>query len=338
MGSIKDAEQKYKEKPEIVHAFAQKDLSPNKRYVKKMCDLYFEEHIPFEDVCNLFAAYEANKGIFDAVGLDFNHYPYQQLFELVYKASGDYADKCKLPNEIVQSNDKTVSLGLFKTFEEAMKFEGENSWCTGVNQSRFDENTANGTLLYIIRNLRLSKGSECRFVVAQVFNNGEKIYWTSKDNKLSEKHDGSRPSIVEYENSIKEILPYIKPTNNNLTESKTNKNMKKNIVKINENTLRQIVAESVKKVLNEYAEGNEMSPVPGDNYSPTPQSLIQTIIDVAKNIDVLLESVFQSVVKNDTEKARKGLSQMGQLLDVVLDRASELQGFIEQYSEGNADY
>jgi hypothetical protein len=34
-------------------------------------------------------------------------------------------------------------------------------------------------------------------------------------------------------------------------ESKTNKNMKKNVVKINENALRQIVAESVKKVLNE---------------------------------------------------------------------------------------
>lgn len=37
----------------------------------------------------------------------------------------------------------------------------------------------------------------------------------------------------------------------NITESKKNKNMKKNVVKINENTLRQIVAESVKKVLNE---------------------------------------------------------------------------------------
>ena len=35
-------------------------------------------------------------------------------------------------------------------------------------------------------------------------------------------------------------------------ESKTNKNMKKNVVKINENTLRQIVAENVKKVLREY--------------------------------------------------------------------------------------
>ena len=34
-------------------------------------------------------------------------------------------------------------------------------------------------------------------------------------------------------------------------KKKTNKNMKKNIVKLNENTLRQIVAESVKKVLKE---------------------------------------------------------------------------------------
>lgn len=36
-----------------------------------------------------------------------------------------------------------------------------------------------------------------------------------------------------------------------IEESKTNKNMKKNIVKINENTLRKMVAESVKKVLKE---------------------------------------------------------------------------------------
>ena len=36
-----------------------------------------------------------------------------------------------------------------------------------------------------------------------------------------------------------------------IEESKTKKNMKKNVVKINENTLRQIVSESVKKVLKE---------------------------------------------------------------------------------------
>lgn len=36
-----------------------------------------------------------------------------------------------------------------------------------------------------------------------------------------------------------------------IEESKTNKNMKKNVVKLNENTLRKIVAESVKKILKE---------------------------------------------------------------------------------------
>lgn len=38
-----------------------------------------------------------------------------------------------------------------------------------------------------------------------------------------------------------------------VSESKTNKNMKKNVVKLNENTLRQIVAESIKRVLKEDA-------------------------------------------------------------------------------------
>jgi len=50
-----------------------------------------------------------------------------------------------------------------------------------------------------------------------------------------------------------------------ITESKNeSKNMKKNLVKINESTLRQIVAESVKKVLKEYSDVNkadfDMSP------------------------------------------------------------------------------
>ena len=43
--------------------------------------------------------------------------------------------------------------------------------------------------------------------------------------------------------------------------------MEKNVVKINENTLRQIVAESVKKVLKEEGEGVEMmGSVHGESY------------------------------------------------------------------------
>lgn len=43
--------------------------------------------------------------------------------------------------------------------------------------------------------------------------------------------------------------------------------MKKNVVKLNENTLRQIVAESVKKVLKEEGEGIEaMGSAPSEGY------------------------------------------------------------------------
>ena len=52
-----------------------------------------------------------------------------------------------------------------------------------------------------------------------------------------------------------------------IEESKTNKNMKKNIVKINENTLRQIVAESVKKVLKEMIDDYPTAEFEGQEYT-----------------------------------------------------------------------
>lgn len=120
-----------------------------------------------------------------------------------------------------------------------------------------------------------------------------------------------------------------------LPESKTNRNMKKNTIKINESQLRKIITESVKRVLNEYAEGNEISPVPGDKYNPTPKSLIETIINEMQHIKTLCENTFQSIVHSDIGNARKGLSKMNQSLDVALDRVNELQGFIDYNDNEN---
>ena len=128
----------------------------------------------------------------------------------------------------------------------------------------------------------------------------------------------------------------VKRKRNNL-ETKTNKNMKKNVVKINENTLRLIVKESVKKVLKEYAEGNEMSTIPGENYSPTPESLLQTIIEEAKHLDECRGEAERCIRQNDTECALTSLRKIGYSADVILDRANELQGFIESDGEGG-DY
>ena len=76
---------------------------------------------------------------------------------------------------------------------------------------------------------------------------------------------------------VEEIVGYIKLTVNNclsstlpdlmLKETKSNKNMKKNTIKLNESQLRDIVAESVKIVLKEEGEGIEMmGSVPSESY------------------------------------------------------------------------
>ena len=60
-------------------------------------------------------------------------------------------------------------------------------------------------------------------------------------NMLMSIHDYLESPTKSYEEAIQTPI----------NDSKTNKNMKKNVIKLNENTLRQIVAESVKKVLKE---------------------------------------------------------------------------------------
>ena len=57
----------------------------------------------------------------------------------------------------------------------------------------------------------------------------------------------------------------IKKTNNQMHESKTSKN----VVKIKENALRQIVAESVKKVLKEMETPTPYGPMTSGEWNPT---------------------------------------------------------------------
>lgn len=100
-----------------------------------------------------------------------------------------------------------------------------------------------------------------------------------------------------------------------IEESKTNKNMKKNVVKMNENTLRQIVAESVKKVLKEEeitADSQFKSLVQSINskfrfFKETPQiypSIADTALSIAKGLVELLEE-YKEVLDYRNPNARE---------------------------------
>ena len=77
---------------------------------------------------------------------------------------------------------------------------------------------------------------------------------------------------------------------NLLYNNENQKNMKKNIVKINENTLMQIVAESVKKILKEEGEGIEaMGNAPSKSYGKYGELMEKLDKEGDKEIEFILQ-------------------------------------------------
>ena len=229
--------------------WSQYDFSPTKRYVKKMCDLFYKDKIPQNEITKIFRGYQENAEWFDEMGVDFNKLTWEQLKELVLKQTGEYEKVSKLPNQFYVSDDGLITIGYFNTFEEAMNFEPQNGWCTSVNQGRFEEHhDINHEMLYIIRNNKLSKGSNCRFVIAQVNFDGRIVYWDQKNNNLN---DGSgRISANEYETSLGDAKSKLQPMKLN-NQLNCNTNMNKKLIRLTESDLHRIVKQSVNRVLKE---------------------------------------------------------------------------------------
>lgn len=98
-----------------------------------------------------------------------------------------------------------------------------------------------------------------------------------------------------------------------IEESKTNKNMKKNIVKINENTLKQIVAESVKKVLKEMIDDYPTAEFEGQEYT-----IDDELPQNAKVMVHLRGSIYAfQFYPNHGESLRDCLEQKGVIGDLV---------------------
>ena len=229
--------------------WSQYDFSPTKRYVKKMCDLFYKDKIPQNEITKIFRGYQENAEWFDEMGVDFNKLTWEQLNELVLKHTGEYDNVSQLPNQFYVSDDGLITIGYFNTFEEAMNFEPQNGWCTSVNQGRFEEHhDINHEMLYIIRNNKLSKGSNCRFVVAQVNLDGSIVYWDQKNNNLND--GGGHISSSEYETSLGDAKNKLQPMKSN-NQLNCNLNMNKKLIRLTESDLHRIVNESVKRIVKE---------------------------------------------------------------------------------------
>lgn len=101
--------------------WSQYDFSPTKRYVKKMCDLFYKDKIPQNEITKIFRYYQEDSEWFDAMGINFNQLTWDQLKELVLRHIGEYEDVLQLPNQFYVSDDGLITIGYFDTFDEAIR-------------------------------------------------------------------------------------------------------------------------------------------------------------------------------------------------------------------------
>ena len=248
-----------------------------KSFIDTACRFYAEDGVPIETLQDDFKKwnrYVLNNPSHTAQGnKNLNVYKsYLDFKKELQKAMNPFI----CPNPIY--DDGNLSIGELKTQRDARWFpiqnlafpDDNNDYCISKKEGgyqQFQKYRLLGYRMLIIYDKSKSVNDEFKraFVIAR---DGHLDFWNNFDKPFgTTKHKDD--SIWTYIDSLPHeaqiaLSKFAESTlsERNITESKTNKNMKKNVIKLNENTLRQIVAESVKKVLKEmdYAdyEGNDL--------------------------------------------------------------------------------
>ena len=170
------------------------------------------------------------------------------------------------PNPIF--NNGTVSIGEFKTIEDAMNFPMQEIWCINRTQdNKFNSYVSQGCRLLIICDWGKSIQDSQKFVVALISKSGKITYWDLNDLPINTR---------QYENSIdNDVLTAIYAVADELYRNNNqlncNLNMNKKLIRLTESDLHKIVKESVNKVITEldwktYRSAAMKSAQRGDNW------------------------------------------------------------------------
>ena len=157
------------------------------------------------------------------------------------------------PNPIF--NNGTVSIGEFKTIEDAMNFPMQEIWCINRTQdNKFNSYVSQGCRLLIICDWCKSIQDSQKFVVALISKSGKITYWDLNDLPINTR---------QYENSIdNDVLTAIYAVADELYRNNNqlncNLNMNKKLIRLTESDLHRIVKESVNRILKESLDSHMM--------------------------------------------------------------------------------
>ena len=130
----------------------------------------------------------------------------------------------------------------------------KNLWCIRRGK-RWKEYQENGAVFYLIINNNYTDDSNCRYVMVEMYPNGDIGYW-STDNELIDEQGSTKrlPPLAEYQQTLGNALQKIQELHQqvmNNNQLKCNLNMNKKLIRLTEQDLHRIVKESVNRILNE---------------------------------------------------------------------------------------
>ena len=222
---------------------------PN-QFVYAACKFNAENGTPFNDLYLLFSqwtTYVVSKN----ANINVDALDYNTFWSTIQDYKKQYGEEGKV------YDDGTVSITHISSLEQMKKLPIKNLWCIR-REKHWNEYQEKGARFYLITNNNYSDESNCRYVMVEMYANGEIGYW-STDNELIDAEGSTKrlPPLAEYQKTLGGALQKIKELQRKITESKQYTNINKKLIRLTESDLHRIVKESLNRVLNEskYEEG-----------------------------------------------------------------------------------
>ena len=322
---------------------------PN-QFVFAACKFNVENGTPFNDLYNLFSqwtTYVAPKN----KNINIDILDYDTFWTTIQEYKKQYEQEGKV------YDDGTVSISHISSFEQMKKLPIKNLWCIR-REKRWNEYQENGAVFYLIINNNYTDDSNCRYVMVEMYSNGEIGYW-STDNELIDEQGSTRrlPPLAEYQQTLGNALQKIQELQEQVTNDNQlncNANMNKKLIRITESDLRRIVRESVKRTLNEELDTNPLI------YRES-KKLISDLQNSTNYFSQWLEHIKNNRSESGIEDTRtniirQGVEEAGQLIkrlknyikivmqdtswdnDDILDRDYWKDSLIHQPGENKLDY
>jgi len=223
------------------------DKTEDRRYLKRICELYYNEETPIEVLRSVFNERCAiNQYLIndDVEGKDLDTLFFENRKGTFRKRWYNFDEAFQLWKTTIVYEDEYTTINKPSSFEESRNV-GNPQWCFCYKNDKWlQHNQDFKETIYFVHCVTQPEIWQYN-AVCVLPNNGMKIL-DSNHRYLSRNGE-----IDGYLHTLGKKAVSVMVSDKSIDESKNYKNMKKNVQRINESQLRAIVAESVKKVLKE---------------------------------------------------------------------------------------